>query len=176
MVTPAQWTLLPLSQTPDVQSEDPAAQASASVIFLGNGLLRPFRRDEKNDFANGSGAELVKAAVGQVLGTRTSTATTIGELPWRPEFGSLLHTLRHSNNNDGLKQIAKGFVIDAIRRWEPRVRVTGFGINRKRSTPGGPEDILEIIVQYNVIDRNVAGNNVVLGNQQAIVELAVGTQ
>jgi phage baseplate assembly protein W len=176
MVTPAQWTLLPLPVTPDLQSEDPAAQAAASVIFLGRGLLRPFVRDEKNDFANGSGADLVRAAVGQVLGTRTSTAQTIGELPWRPEFGSLLHTLRHSNNNDMLTQIAKGFVVDALRRWEPRVRVTGFAINRRRSMPGGPEDVLEIIVRYNVIDRNVAGNNVVLGNQQAVVEYQVGVQ
>ena len=139
-------------------------------------MLRPFVRDEKNDFANGSGAELVRASIGQVIGTRTSTAQTVGELPWRPEFGSLVHTLRHSNNNTMLQQIAKGFVVDAVRRWEPRVRITGFGINRKRSLPGGPEDILEIVVQYNVIDRNVPGNNVVLGNQQAVVELAVGTQ
>ena len=171
-----QWTLLPLSQTPDIQVDDPAAQAAASVIFLGRGLLRPFVRDEKNDFANGSGSALVRAAVGQVVGTRTSTAQTIGELPWRPEFGSLVHTLRHSNNDDALQQIAKGFVVDALRRWEPRVRVTGFGINRRRSVPGGPEDVLELIIQYNVIDRNVPGNNVVLGNQQAVVELAVGTQ
>lgn len=174
MVTPATWTLLPLPTTPDVQADDPAAQAAASAIFLGQGLLRPFVRDEKNDFANGSGSALIRSAVGQVLGTRATSARTVGELPWRPEFGSLLHTLRHSNNNEALKEIAKGFVVDALRRWEPRVRVTGFAININTTT--GREDTLEIVVAYNVIDHNTAGNNVVLSNQQAVVELAVGTQ
>ena len=177
MASQATWNLLPnLPTTPDVQAEDTAAQAAGSLIFLGNGLLRPFRRDEKADFANASGEDLVRSAVGQVLGTRSSSAQAIGELPWRPEFGSLLYTLRHSNNNDALEQIAQSYVIDALRKWEPRVNVTGFGINRRESIVGGGDDILEVIVQYDIIDRNVSGNNVILGGQQSIIELKTGTQ
>lgn len=177
MPAQATWNLLPtLATTPDVQAEDPAAQAAASLIFLGKGLLRPFRRDEKSDFANAAGEELVRACVGQVLGTRCNSAHAVGELPWRPEFGSLLHSLRHSNNNDALHQVAQGFVIDALRRWEPRVNVTGFGINRRRSMPNGPEDILEVLVQYDIIDRNVRGNNVIVKGQKTTVELPTGVQ
>lgn len=177
MPSSATWNLLPsLPTTPDVQAEDTAAAAAASLVFLGSGLLRPFRRDEKSDFAHASGEDLVKSAVGQVLGTRCTSAQAVGELPWRPEFGSLLYTLRHANNNDALEQIAQGFVIDALRKWEPRVNITGFGINRKASMPNGPEDVLEILVQYDVIDRNVRGNNVILKGQRTTVELATGTQ
>ena len=177
MASQATWTLLPtIADDASVQVSDNEVTTSTSLVFLGNGLLRPFRRDEKNDFANGSGEELVRSAVGQVLGTRCTSATQVGELPWRPEFGSLLPTLRHANNSDEIQQIAQAFVVDALRRWEPRVRVTGFGITRRASTPTGPEDTLEIKVEYDIIDRNVPGNNVILSGQQTTVELDVGIQ
>ena len=37
--------------------------------FLGFGLLRPFRRDRKADFAAAGGEALLRSAVGQILGT-----------------------------------------------------------------------------------------------------------
>lgn len=175
MPSQATWNLLSTAPaTGSVQVDDPNANAAASLIFLGNGLIRPFQRDEKSDFANASGARLVQSAVGQILGTRATSAVNVGELPWRPEFGSLLHVLRHSNNNDELKQIAAGFVVDALRRWEPRVNVTGFDIERRSTS--GDLDTIEVTVRYSIIDRNVAGNNVILSGQQATVEFEVGTQ
>lgn len=176
MVASATWPLLPTTPTVASEAEDNESRANASLIFLGNGLLRPFVRDEKKDFANASGAALVKSAVGQILGTRCTSPTNIGELPWRPEFGSLLPTLRHANNDDRIRQIAQTFVVDALRRWEPRIRVTGFSINQRSSQPLGPVDTLEIRVEYSIIDRNVPGNNVIISGQQAFVELEIGVQ
>lgn len=177
MSSSASWTLLPTTpETPSIQIEDNEKQALSSLVFLGSGLIRPFRRDEKSDFANASGADLVKSAVGLILGTRATSAQIAGELPWRPEFGSLLPTLRHSNNDDELQQIAQAFVVDALSRWEPRVRVTGFGTFRRSSVAGGVEDTLEVKVEYDIIDRNVPGNNVVLSGQQTTIELEIGVQ
>lgn len=176
MASQATWALLPAAPTPSIQVDDNERQATTSLIFLGNGLIRPFTRDEKNDFTNAAGADLVRSAVGQVLGTRSTSPTLIGELPWRPEFGSLLSTLRHRNNDEALFQIAQSFAVEALQRWEPRVRVTGFGVTSRASTPNGPEDTLDIKLEYDIIDRNVPGNNVILSGQKATVELDIGIQ
>ncbi len=47
--------------------------AAAPLAFLGVGLLRPFQRDRKNDFAKGSGAALISSRIGQILGTKSKT-------------------------------------------------------------------------------------------------------
>lgn len=102
----------------------------------GRGLLRPFRRDRRQDFVSGHGVELVAAAVGQVLGTICASEQTSGELPWRTEFGSLLHLLRLSNASPALMEKARAFVALALDRWEPRARVTGVRIAQVQRAEG----------------------------------------
>lgn len=94
-----------------------------SPAFLGFGLLTPFQRDAKNDFANGGGDELLKAAVRQVLGTRGRIADEPGELPWRDDFGSVLDLLRQRNVDGMWKELARHYVQDALARWDARVVV-----------------------------------------------------
>ena len=98
---------------------------------VGRGLTRPFRRDQKLDFANDGGVGIIAANVGQILGTLCAGgASTGGELPWRTEFGSLLHILRLRNNDESLVEEAKAYVVDAIQRWEPRARITSLRIDQ----------------------------------------------
>ena len=127
--------------------------------FLGNGLLRPFRRDQKADFAAAGGEEVIKSAVGQVLGTMGSSDFTQGEVAWRTEFGSLLHLLRHQKNDSVLQELARVYVVDALKRWEPRVQVTSVQVTRERLDG---ENVLAIRLKYNVISTNTPGNNVIL--------------
>lgn len=124
------------------------AAARGQPAFLGTGLLRPLQRDAKNDFASGTGVELVGACVGQVLGTRATSAGGAGELPWRPEFGSRLHLLRHKNNRADLGALALVMVGEALRRWEPRARAT-----RAEVLPSGSARELRLRVVYDIVDR-----------------------
>jgi phage baseplate assembly protein W len=135
--------------------------------FLGFGLLRPFRRDLKADFAATGGAAVVQSAVGQVLGTVGASDFTQGELPWRTEFGSLLHLLRHQKNDVVLQELARVYVVDALKRWEPRVLVTSVDVAREQQDG---ENVLAIRLRYNVISTNTPGNNVILsGIEQTVV-------
>lgn len=136
--------------------------------FLGYGLLRPFRRDQKADFAADGGEAVVRSAVGQILGSIGSSDFTQGELPWRTEFGSLLHLLRHQKNDRVLQELARVYVVDALKRWEPRVVVTSVLVARE--TQEG-EDVLAIRLRYNVISTNVPGNNVVLSGVEQTVRV-----
>jgi phage baseplate assembly protein W len=134
--------------------------------FLGRGLSIPFRRDRARDWASASGEELVRSAVAQVLGTVGASDFTQGELPWRTEFGSLLHLLRHQKNDVALREMAKVYVQDALRRWEPRIMVTRLDAERLDDNQGSK---LVLRLRYNVIQRNVPGNQVLLeGIEQTI--------
>lgn len=140
----------------------------AGRSFLGFGLLTPFRRDEKGDFAAGEEETLVLGCVAQVLGTRCSAMTASGpvegELPWRPEFGSLLYTLVHRNMDDPVtRQLARVYAADALERWEPRFKLAGLQLQKRKSTPNGRDvDTLVLRVVGDVIRANVPGNQVVI--------------
>ena len=163
MPTPYQWTLIGGGQQTGsgqqpISPIDRAIQAPVDA-FLGRGIFRPFQRDQKNDVANTSGEDLVKACVGQVLGTMASSDFTQGEVPWRTEFGSLLHLLKHQKNNVALQEMARVYVVDALKRWEPRVRVKSVQTTRE-VVPGAGEAALVIRLRYDIITSNVPGNEV----------------
>jgi len=89
----------------------------------GAGLLSPFRRDLKQDLAHGSGADLLRSKVEQVLATEGDTPISSGEMPWRTAFGSAIHLLRHRANNEVLAELARVYVRDALRRWLPSLQI-----------------------------------------------------
>lgn len=135
--------------------------------FLGFGLLRPLRRDQKADFAAAGGEQLIRSAVGQILGTIGSSEATPGELPWRTEFGSLLYRLRHQKNDHVLQELARVYIVDALKRWEPRIAVTAVTVGREQHDG---DNVLAIRLRYDVISTNTPGNNVILaGIEQLLV-------
>jgi len=128
----------------------PVAATDLAAVVVGRGLLAPLRRDGKGDFANASGLDVLRSNVGLVLGTIGSSNYTRGELPWRPEFGSLLHLLRHKNNDQLTRSLARQYVIDAITFWEPRVRVRRVEIGQEGAR-------LSLLVRYDVLSRRRGG-------------------
>lgn len=83
------------------------------------GLLTPFQRDRKRDFASGEGDDLLASKVEQVLATEGSTLQSVGELPWRTAFGTPLGVLRHQRNEVVLGELARVYIRDALARWVP---------------------------------------------------------
>jgi phage baseplate assembly protein W len=78
----------------------------------------------------------------------------------------LLHLLRHQRNDAVLQELARVYVVDALKRWEPRVVITSVEVTRERQDS---ENVLAIRLRYNVIDRNVPGNNVLIeGVEQTV--------
>lgn len=127
--------------------------------FLGRGLVSPLRRDRKTDFASAAGEDLIRSRVSQILGTQCSDAggTLQGELPWRHAFGSQLYRLKHKKGIV-LQELARVYVIDALRRWEPAVQVSNASVmdfDREARK-------LTIRLRYDVIKVNSPNNAVVL--------------
>ena len=103
---------------------------------IGFGLVWPLRRNGRGDFVAGSGIDLVKAGLSMLLGTVCAGEHTDGEYAWNPEFGSLLDLLRHRNNNVTRREMARHYIIDAITRWEPRVRLKDVAVVAIDVPPG----------------------------------------
>ena len=120
--------------------------------FLGFGLVRPFRRDGRADFLAAGGEQMIRSAVGQILGTVGASEMTQGEIPWRTEFGSLLSRLRHQKNDSVLQELARVYVVDALKRWEPRIVVTAVTVRRAQHDG---ENVLAIRIRYDVVSTNV---------------------
>lgn len=160
----------PTLPSPASPASAPGPSLPSVADALGFGPVRPWRRDRKLDWATAKGAKLVASAVGQVLGTRCASDFTEGELPWRDEFGSLLHLLRHRNNDATTRELARVYVADALARWEPRIRVTGVDIVAE-DVPGLGEVALAIRVRYDIASGPRPGNNVLLTGQETEVAL-----
>lgn len=177
MAVTASWPLQP-EPIPDSTDGSPTESSRAGVAtradldqaFVGYGLIRPFRRDRKIDFAASGGLKLLQSAIGLILGTTCSSQFSEGELPWRPEFGSLLQQLRHSPNDAATRELARVYVVDAIRRWEPRVRVTDVQITAD-NVGGGVNDGLVIRLRYNVVANGGSQNNVLAENVLQVVNV-----
>ena len=94
-------------------------------------LLIPFRRDKKLDFAVGCGAALLASKVRQALLTEGATARSSGELPWRTNFGAGLALLRHQRNDAALKELARVYVRDALKRWVPGAVLVSLAVEQE---------------------------------------------
>lgn len=156
MPAPLTWPLIPdpVASTALLPGSSAATGASAErgqLAFLGYGLLRPFQRDAKRDFANGGGRRLLSARIGQILGTKADTTASPGELPWRTDFGSRLHILRHRNNTEALAELARVIIVEALARWERNVIVTAV----EALELGEPRQLV-LRVGYRLVDQSGA--------------------
>ena len=84
---------------------------------FGTGIATPFRIGASG-IQTSSGVEKVLMCVAQTIGTPTA------KLPWRCKFGTRIPRLRHMNNSNGLQTLARVDIGDALRLWEPRVRLS----------------------------------------------------
>ena len=140
--------------------------------FLGFGILTPFRRGPA-DFVAGGGVELVQSMVGQVLGTRAGSDFTEGELPWRGDFGSLLHLLKHQNNTQVLEELGRIRVAEALSRWIPQIRLKAVEISRELGPDQTRErNVLVIRLVYDIMGLRQAGNEVLVPDVRQTVTLA----
>lgn len=159
-----------LVEVPVAPFSEPVARSPSFGALLGRCVVRPFRRDQKRDFASAYDVALIRANVAQILGTRAQSALGDGELPWRPEFGSLVHLVRYMNNDDVLEDLLRSRVIDALEQWEPRVLIKDLAATRS-SAGGETQNVLTFGITYDILSRARSGS-VVASNVFQRFELA----
>jgi len=118
--------------------------------FLGAGPIIPLERRGGNDFVFGSGVPLIRSTIRQIIGTRK------GEIRWNPAFGAAMDRQRHKLSTESFAAMVAEELQAAIRQFEPRVRVIDVKVTRFDTT-------VIARINWSIIDRNVAGNRVLLG-------------
>ena len=93
------------------------------------GLITPFQRDRKQDFAFCTGTRLALSNVEQVLMTQGATSSGAGELPWRCEFGSPLHILRHAPADQATQALARSYIETAFAQWLPELHLVSVTVS-----------------------------------------------
>lgn len=151
MTTSASYTLAddpaPLPAAAAVQASE--VVPNASPLTVARGLLLPFQRNQRSDFANATGSELWIARVKLLLSVRGPTERGVGEIAWRPEEGAPLHLLRHQNNTPMMREMARHYIVDAFRRSLPGVVLSDLG------TPLLEKNKLTVRITFMVVQGNV---------------------
>lgn len=135
----------------------------ASVDPFGRGILCPFQRDGKGDFAHGDGLPLLRSDIGELLGIIGPARAEPGEVPWRTDLGSRVVQLKHRGiHAEMTRATAELETAGALRKWEPRVVVgpvrvtsgeladTALAVHvsyRPARLPGAPADAVTLKVK-----------------------------
>lgn len=118
--------------------------------YLGAGIVLPFRRDGKQDFANSSGLEMIRSSLRLILGTMCAGPENEGEIRFNQRLGTLIQTLRHRNIDDpATQEIAVHYVYEAIRDNEPRVIPLDFRVDKDAD-----RNQMKLRLAYKVVDES----------------------
>lgn len=109
------------------------------------GITTPFRRDGSNDFANGTGLEVIKSDVLQLISIIGPNSNFAGEMPWDMERGSRLIELKHRSGTQAMAQATAAYMVSGvIGKFDKRVSVLATKIEAKN------DGKMKIDVVYNV--------------------------
>lgn len=118
--------------------------------LLGNGLIAPLRRGASRDFVSGSGEDLLRSCIDQILGTKP------GELLWRPTFGMDVESYRHRNMPQAVQQLLADQIRQALLNFEPRLSDVQVQTQQEDST-------LYVRVMWTVTTQSASSGNVLIG-------------
>jgi len=76
--------------------------------------------------------------------------TPLGSRVMRPDFGSLLYTLRDREFNDEYRLLAKKYTYEAISKYEPRVKVEN--VNFKIKTVSGVVTLVIVLTNGEIVE------------------------
>ncbi len=82
-----------------------------------HGLRVPFKTTAQNLFAEPNDVEIINSSINFILNT------AVGEYITLPEFGSRLPHDLFEQNDFVLRALVRRHVVDALERWEPRIKV-----------------------------------------------------
>ncbi len=88
-----------------------------SKEFLGQGLAFPLQVNARGEIALVSSDRDIEQSIRIILGTRP------GERVMRPDFGCRAYELLFEPRNAATETRMQRYVVDAMRRWEPRIEV-----------------------------------------------------
>ena len=116
--------------------------------IIGSGLAFPLQVDRRGGIALARDETDIEQAIELIL------ATAPGERPMRPEFGCGVHDFVFDTIDANTMGNMEQAIREALRRWEPRIEVTGVDFDLSQSGSG----LLTIDIRYQVRATNTDRN------------------
>jgi len=88
-----------------------------SIDFYGSGITYPMQSSTSGSIRESTGIQKIEESIRIILGTQ------YGERLMRPDFGSNLKSLVFAPNNAATANLARYYVEEGLRRWEPRIEL-----------------------------------------------------
>ena len=88
-----------------------------SIDFYGSGITYPMQVGARGGIRESTGVQKIEESIRIILGTQ------YGERLMRPRFGSNLKSLVFAPNNAATANLARYYVEEGLRQWEPRIDV-----------------------------------------------------
>jgi phage baseplate assembly protein W len=88
-----------------------------AIDIYGRGPSFPFTLGAAKDIKESSGVDKIEQSIRAIL------VTQAGERVMRPTFGANLRSLVFAPNNTATAGLARTYVAESLRRWEPRIDV-----------------------------------------------------
>lgn len=107
-------------------TRDLSAEDLGRVNWRGTAL--PYFRKQGGYFTSKELGELLRSSIYMII------TTPIGTRPWRPEFGSYIPSLVFEPNDDVLAAQVRAYTVEAIERWENRVRIINVNVDIRDNT------------------------------------------
>ena len=98
-----------------------------SDAFYGRGISYPLRIGGGGGIQQSAGEQKVDESIRIILGTQ------YGERVMRPTFGCNLRSLVFSPNNESTAQLARYYVEEGLKEWEPRIDVIDVTVLNDRA-------------------------------------------
>lgn len=121
-----------LIEEPELSNVDREAGVTSPQGLTQTGAGSAYALPGALDFKAGTNSALISSKVRQALSTQSAGPGSRGEIPWRPEFGCSLSSLRFSALRETLPAAVSSYVQEALRRWVPEVTLKQVGV---KSTP-----------------------------------------
>ncbi|NQY94455.1 MAG: GPW/gp25 family protein [Campylobacteraceae bacterium] len=119
-----------------------------SIELLGKGLSVDFGLNSMGEIKMSSYEKSVEESIYIILSTKT------GERVYNSEFGCRIHELMFEPNNVRTQSMAKRYVEDALKEFEPRIKTLNVDV----FSPD--EKSININIEYEIINTNVVNNYV----------------
>ncbi len=115
--------------------------------ILGKGFSYPLQIDHRGGIKISKHEQKVKDSIMIILGTQH------GERLMRPKYGSNLKSLVFLPNNTGTANLARYYVEEALKTWEPRIILDEVVVVNRHA-----EGFLNIDIKYRLISTNEPQN------------------
>lgn len=112
--------------------------------FLGKGWRFPVDVNRNGTVATSADEDLIRESIMIIIGTAP------GERVMRPNFGCQIHDLLFAPNNMTTAGLAAHYVMEALEKWEPRIRDVETDAEPSQDQPNK----LLVNIRYTVTDTN----------------------